>query len=106
MNCGRTIVQVTKVAEENPNQKHDYKKSYVSLWMGFKELSKPVTPNQIQEINKTDRFFTYKYKVPTEPVCSKNVQKVVLYMDFWDSFIHGWIGGIYSSRSLLIYCNP
>jgi hypothetical protein len=105
LNCGKTIIKLNNPTKSTIDSQPDYKKRYVSNFVGFQEYSKPVTPNKPQSFRST--WFTTKaeYEQHTNPVCANNVDMVVMYPDFLDSIIHFFLGGITSSRSVLIYCN-
>ncbi|HMV46098.1 MAG TPA: hypothetical protein PK079_22190 [Leptospiraceae bacterium] len=105
LQCGKTIIKVnnpTRVID--PVEEPDYKKRYITNFDGFQEYSRPVTPNKPQSFRST--WFTTKAELEKHktPVCEKDVDAIILYHDFVDSIIHFWVGGITSSRSILVYC--
>lgn len=105
VNCGKTIIKVNSPTSNPEGKEETYHKRYVSNWMGFQEYSVPVTPNKPQKFRSTWFTFDDEKEFHKKPVCTKNVDSVVIVPDFLDSFIHGLLGGITSSRSVLIYCN-
>ncbi|MBP9889448.1 MAG: hypothetical protein KBF93_24340 [Leptospiraceae bacterium] len=105
LNCGKTIIKLNDPASKQEGIEPDYKKKYASNWIGLQEYSKPVTPNKPQAFRST--WFTSKAEKEQHinPVCANNVDTVVIYPDFVDSAIHFFLGGITSTRTVLIYCN-
>ncbi len=106
IDCGKTIIKVNNPARViESNEAPDYQKRYFNNFDGFQEYSRPVTPNMPQAFKST--WFTSKAEKEKHvtPVCPNNVDVVVLYPDWIDSIIHGFLGGITSSRSVLIYCS-
>ena len=104
--CGKTIIKVNNPSRViEAKEAADYNKRYFSNFDGLQEYSKPVTPNKPQEFRST--WFTTKTEKEKHvtPVCPNNVDTVVIYPDWIDSVIHGFLGGITSSRSVLVYCS-
>lgn len=105
MNCGKTIIKVNSPSSNPEGKEEDYHKRYASNWFGFQEYSKPVTPNKPQIFRSTWFTFADEKEKHKKPVCTKNVDVVVITPDALDVVIHTLIGGITSTRSVLIYCN-
>ncbi|MBK8399084.1 MAG: hypothetical protein IPL26_28075 [Leptospiraceae bacterium] len=104
-NCGKTIIKVNSPTSNPEGKEEDYHKRYASNWLGFQEYSVPVTPNRPQKFRSTWFTFDDEKEKHKKPVCTKNVDSVVIVPDWLDSIIHGLFGGITSTRSVLIYCN-
>jgi hypothetical protein len=105
IHCGKTIIKINNPSRViEASEPADYHKRYINNFDGFQEYSKPVTPNKPQVFRST--WFTSKAEKEkhTTPVCANNVDAVILYPDWLDTIIHGLLGGITSSRCVLIYC--
>ena len=79
-NCQTTVIQIqpgVEIANASPNQK----KRYGTIGFGYIEVNKQNPSN-----------------------CGQNVRKVVIQRDWLDCIIHTLIGGIYTTRSVDVYC--
>lgn len=84
LGCMNTIVYYKKPTDD-PKAKIKENKNvrYQSVGLGMYELKKPVTPNSD---------------------CKNGVDHIHIQRDWLDSITHFLIGGLYTSRSIKLYC--
>lgn len=79
-NCQTTVIQINPGVEIT-NAVPEQKKRYGTVGFGYFDITKE-----------------------NESKCGQNVRKVVIQRDWLDCVIHTLIGGIYTSRSVEVYC--
>ncbi len=106
VNCTpKLILKNSSVDTDLLNRKPDYKKTYITNFMGIREYSRPVTPLRPQKFKST--WFTSKKELDQHqvPVCKSGVETVVIRGDGWDWWQHFFVGWFLSPRSVEVYCN-
>lgn len=79
--CQTTIIRVEGQMEVDESRTPDAQEQYESVVLGIVELSEPM-----------------------EAHCQTATDKVVMRMDPMDSLIHFFLGGVYSTRTISVYC--
>lgn len=82
LNCQTTeIIFSNNIANEAPDRKETEKQTYASLGLGI-----------------------YEYTKPKEASCGNDVEKLIIKRNAVDATIYFLIGGIYTQRSIYVYC--